>query len=87
MMMRFFLIVFSYIKENKECSYFHNIIYFYFKFFIEKNIKNIPYIFISNYNSQTNSSGFISALHYNFPDAFSQSFFFIVYRKKLFQNF
>ena len=77
-----FKIILSCIKENKDCSYFNNVMYFYFRNFIINNIsiKNPP-IFI--FNDEFMSIDTVPALYYCKPDAFYFSFYFQVYRKRI----
>ena len=75
-------IILSCIKENKDCSYFNNVMIFYFSKFIINNIsiKNPP-IFI--FNDEFMFIDNVPALYYYKPDAFYFSFFFQVYRKRI----
>ena len=75
-------IILSCIKKNKECSYFNNVMYFYFNNYISIKITNhIPPIFI--FNDEFTNVDSVPALYYYNPDTFYNSFFFQVYRKKI----
>ena len=81
-------IILSCLKENKEYSQFNNVMYFYFQHLISEIKKDEAPIFI--FNELYDKKSTIPALCYYEPDAFSQSFFFQVYRKiivsKSFEN-